>query len=359
MESPLPLSLCIIVKNEARNILSCLESFSTLAQDIIVVDTGSHDTTPTLVESFGATLRYYTWNNSFSSARNFALSHATQPFLMMVDADDRKSPTLTPTLLRPHLDETKVIFLPYVYSQEDGITGNTAWLPRIWPAHMALKYQDPVHEYLDLSPLSSNNYSFIDGPIIHTKIPSDYTSSMERNITILLHTLHTEGGSERLHYYLVHDHLHAQKFSDTIAWADVYLKEYSTPYFHRAKVLYFKAHALLELRDLPPTLDCLKEALLLYPNFADAYLLLGDIAYTQRNYALAQELYIQALHCTPPEEKVYFYDASAYSHTPYIKLAYLLVEMKQISQALSFAKKGLTISPHSIPLQQFVKKFSL
>ena len=51
------LSLCMIVKNEERNLSSCLESVRGLADELIIVDTGSTDRTHRIAATFGAEAR--------------------------------------------------------------------------------------------------------------------------------------------------------------------------------------------------------------------------------------------------------------------------------------------------------------
>lgn len=48
------LSVCMIVKNEERHIARCLESVQPIADEIIVIDTGSNDRTEDICTSFHA-----------------------------------------------------------------------------------------------------------------------------------------------------------------------------------------------------------------------------------------------------------------------------------------------------------------
>ncbi|NEQ31850.1 MAG: glycosyltransferase, partial [Leptolyngbya sp. SIO4C5] len=60
------LSLCMIVKNEAARIGRCLSSVEQLADEIIVVDTGSTDETVQVAESLGAQVYSFRWQNDFA-----------------------------------------------------------------------------------------------------------------------------------------------------------------------------------------------------------------------------------------------------------------------------------------------------
>ena len=72
----LPISLCMIVKTEARLIQQCLESARELVSQMVVVDTGSTDETVTLATQAGAEVYHHPWEGHFSIAHNQSLSYA-------------------------------------------------------------------------------------------------------------------------------------------------------------------------------------------------------------------------------------------------------------------------------------------
>jgi len=82
------LSVCMIVKNEALTLERCLLSLQGVADEIIVVDTGSTDNTVEIAESFGAKIFSFAWDNDFSHARNESLRHAQGKWILVIDADE-------------------------------------------------------------------------------------------------------------------------------------------------------------------------------------------------------------------------------------------------------------------------------
>ena len=86
------LSLCLIAKNEARFLRNCLQSVQGIADEIVIVDTGSTDGTQDIAREFGALLIERVWNEDFSEARNISLRHATGDWALWLDADEEITP---------------------------------------------------------------------------------------------------------------------------------------------------------------------------------------------------------------------------------------------------------------------------
>jgi glycosyltransferase involved in cell wall biosynthesis len=85
-------TLTIIARNEQINLPNCLESVRGLFDEIIVIDTGSHDRTAEIARSFGANVFDFPWIDDFAAARNEALARATGDYAFWLDADDVVDP---------------------------------------------------------------------------------------------------------------------------------------------------------------------------------------------------------------------------------------------------------------------------
>ncbi len=82
------LSLCMIVRDNARTIDPCLESIRPVVDDMVVIDTGSRDETPAIARRLGARVYEFPWCDSFSAARNESLRHARGRWVFWMDSDD-------------------------------------------------------------------------------------------------------------------------------------------------------------------------------------------------------------------------------------------------------------------------------
>lgn len=83
------ISLSMIVRNEEEYISSCLESVRGIVDEMIVVDTGSTDSTKEIARRYGATVIDFPWVNDFAKARNEALKNSSGEWIIYLDADER------------------------------------------------------------------------------------------------------------------------------------------------------------------------------------------------------------------------------------------------------------------------------
>jgi glycosyltransferase involved in cell wall biosynthesis len=91
------LSVCIITLNEEANIARTLRSVKDIADEIIVVDSGSTDATVSLSQSFGAKVFVEPWKG-FARQKNSSLEKATCDWILSLDADEEVSPELAASI---------------------------------------------------------------------------------------------------------------------------------------------------------------------------------------------------------------------------------------------------------------------
>jgi glycosyltransferase involved in cell wall biosynthesis len=84
------LSVCIITLNEEANIGRTLASLKEIADEIILVDSGSTDATVTIAQSFGAKVFAEPWKG-FARQKNSSLAKATCDWILSLDADEEVS----------------------------------------------------------------------------------------------------------------------------------------------------------------------------------------------------------------------------------------------------------------------------
>lgn len=82
------LAVNIITKNEEESIGRAIKSVADIADEIIVVDTGSNDGTMGKAISEGATVKQVVWNDDFSMPRNEAMAATRSDWILSLDGDE-------------------------------------------------------------------------------------------------------------------------------------------------------------------------------------------------------------------------------------------------------------------------------
>lgn len=148
------ISLCMIVKDEEDVIERCLNSVSNVIDEVIIVDTGSSDTTIEKVKSLGAKVYNFKWINDFSKARNFSFSKATKDYILWIDADDILTENDAERLLnlKENLDENvDSVTMNYILEvDENNKPLYSLKRNRLVKRSRNFKWIGYVHEYLEV-----------------------------------------------------------------------------------------------------------------------------------------------------------------------------------------------------------------
>lgn len=83
----LPITGVVIAKNEADRIGRCVASLAAVCIEVIVLDSGSDDATVAVADAAGARVEQQEWLG-FAAQKNAAISRATQPWVLLLDADE-------------------------------------------------------------------------------------------------------------------------------------------------------------------------------------------------------------------------------------------------------------------------------
>lgn len=156
------ISVCMIVKNEEEQLGACLKSLEPIADEIIVVDTGSTDRTKEIAASFTDKIYDFEWIDDFSAARNFAFSKAKMEYIYTADADeviDEANIRLFLDTKRALLPEIEIVQMYYLNMMET----NTAYnfkrelRPKLFKRLRTFEWVNPVHETVRLDPVIFNS----------------------------------------------------------------------------------------------------------------------------------------------------------------------------------------------------------
>lgn len=92
------LSVVIIAFNEERNIGRCIDSVSGIADEVLVVDSGSTDATKAICAEYGARVVDHAFEGHIEQ-KNYAAQQATHEWVLSLDADEALSDELRQSVL--------------------------------------------------------------------------------------------------------------------------------------------------------------------------------------------------------------------------------------------------------------------
>lgn len=175
------LSICMIVKDEHEVLARCLSCAKRVADQLVVVDTGSTDESVKIARQFTDEVYSFDWIDDFSAARNNSFSYATCDYVMWLDADDVLPDATVDAILRfkADADEPDIVMLPY--SMNFDSAGNptcTFWRERILRRACNYRWTDPIHEVI----IPTGRIVYLEGaPVEHHKVKHNPS---ERNLNI-------------------------------------------------------------------------------------------------------------------------------------------------------------------------------
>ncbi len=92
------ISAVIITYNEEKNVGRCIDSVAPVADEIVVIDSFSKDRTKDICIARGVTFVEHAFRSHIDQ-KNYAVTQATHPYILSLDADEYLSPELTQSIL--------------------------------------------------------------------------------------------------------------------------------------------------------------------------------------------------------------------------------------------------------------------
>lgn len=156
------ISVCMIVKNEEAQLAACLDSLKPIADEIVIVDTGSSDSTKEIAARYTDRIYDFPWIDDFSAARNFAFSKATMEYIYTADADeviDEDNIRLFRRVKELLPPETEIVQMHYLNLMEQNTAYNSKreLRPKLYRRLRTFEWINPVHETVRLDPVIYNS----------------------------------------------------------------------------------------------------------------------------------------------------------------------------------------------------------
>ena len=269
---PEALSLCLIVKNEERNLPRCLASIEGLAGELILIDTGSTDGTPAIAAAYGAKVIPFDFTKvDFAAARNCAITSASGRWILMLDADetiDRSSDSLIEWLVA--LDDNAGYYLERHNRGADGEQPTLDYVVRLFPNRPHYRYRGRVHETVDASILAAGGRLHKTGIRIEHNFACDREARRAKNrwyIEILKEEIAADPSDDSRLDFLAAEYHQLEMFEEATEIAERIVR--ARPMDPQAH-LFLGVYHLLYQPDLVRARADFNQALKLRPGYAEA-----------------------------------------------------------------------------------------
>jgi glycosyltransferase involved in cell wall biosynthesis len=347
------ISLCMIVKNEEKNLKNCLESVKNLVDEIIIVDTGSTDKTKEIASNFTNKIFDFNWCDDFSKARNFSISKASKPWILFIDADEsisekdlEKIKELTNTGydafmfdIRTYTNERNVagwISSKYdSYSESKIATGfwvNSAL--RLFKNKKGYYFEGRIHESPKIPILNAKGRVLDTGIVINHfgALKDNFATKKENYIELLKKRIRERDFSKRSENLicreLASELIQLKKPKEALRYLKRAIEIQETPID-----LINLGATYLYLKQLDKAEKIFTKANTIVPNQPDININLGIVYLRKKNYNKAIKRFERALKINPSSASAYFHLGLTYKRKG------------KISKAKEFFEKAIEFNP--------------
>ncbi len=297
------ISLCMIVKNEEKFLPRCLESVKDYVDEIIIVDTGSTDSTVEIAKRYNAKIYHHPWENSFSKARNYSLKYATCDWVLVLDADEEvdkqdahklkeviKDSVECKTALRANAIYLQVIDKsPKDESEIKSIMNSI----RLFKNHLGFHYEGIVHNALNDSGLVKKPANI---KIYHYGYNLD-DDQMERKFirttTLLRKQIKNDPKNPIPHHYLTLAYLARNRYDECLQEAleaNRLFEQQNSNSQVRLLTYYAASSSFCHKKDLVNAETYALKAIDFYADYVDAYSILSGLYFQRKEYSKCLEI---------------------------------------------------------------------
>ncbi len=276
------ISVCMIGKNEEKNICDCLSSIPNEFFEIIFVDTGSTDQTKRLVQKYTTKIYDFPWINDFSAARNFSIQKASNDWILILDCDEIITHISFPeikTFLSSEETAVGIVFRNNLTEEQNSVNHSYEFIKRLFHRKY-YHYEGPIHE--QLVPILTNtkmNTSNIPLELLHTGYLGtikERTEKAERNLLLLKKELEANPNSPYTLFQIGQSYYFIEEYKQAVTYFAKALSFDVDPNAQYVKILIISyGYALSYLEKIEDAIIICEEIYSYFENFADFIFLCG------------------------------------------------------------------------------------
>ena len=319
-----------------------------IADEIVIIDTGSTDGTVEVAKSFNAKVDYFQWNQNFSDARNKSISLATKDWIIVLDADE---------YLRPE-DQDKLVEALNDFSYDgyiiktlnfNGGNQNTSYITnlnqRIFKNNQNFMYRGAIHEQVVNveDQKMGQGFKIIDVGFYHSGYLDSVVkdkNKVNRNLSILEKMAEEDPDNMFTLFNLGNEY--SQKGNQEKA-LELYdraydLKKYGVGFM--PKLVIFRLLCLINLKRYQEAFIAIKEGLSIYPDYTELVYYRGTLERQSGQISKAIQSFETCLKMGKPRAEIEF-QKMCYEFGPLYNLAEMNQAQADFEKAIQYYNQAL------------------
>lgn len=339
----LPVSVCMIAKNEDNHIEECLKRLRPCRFEIIVVDTGSVDRTVEIAHKYADRVFHFAWCDDFSSARNFSIQQAANDWVLTIDCDEYLENVNLADLEDSLVRNRKAVGMvtrnnPYTVQGARSIMSER--IGRLFNRNFC-HYEGTVHEQVRTLQGKEPDQFSIPLTFYHEGYveESDKRMRATRNLEMLLHDLVLKGPNPYMYFQLGQNYLSLNDLEKAAHYYKLGLELNTDPTSDfRRNMLEAYGYCLMNLAKYDDAMS-LKEYYDQFSDRADFVYLMGMLHMKKGETAEAIAEFEKATKLSTPSRK------GVNSYRAYFQIADIYESMGDSEKARTYYKKCGNFEP--------------
>ena len=347
------LSAAVIVKNEENDLPIWLECTKKIADEVIVVDTGSTDKTVEVATKAGAKVFHFVWIDDFAAAKNYAIEQCSGDWILMLDADEYIKPEDYGQVRKiiDEYDEDKSVIgfaceLINIDKNKQNAYISSMYQIRLFRRMPNLRYVRAIHEMLSYTGKGKKTMPLVDAfTIYHTGYSENVMmEKFQRNLQMLELSVEKYGKTAADDAYFADCYYGLQRYEEAITHAKAYIDDMgknvggeNRPYGIWIESLILLDHPIEEITNV------VNMAMEKFPYSAEFKVMEGHARYSLNDYIGAEKSYLEATNIYDYAKKNNIWrkklltdEAGAMMPNVYCKLCQLLLWQGQVEKAKEY-----------------------
>lgn len=342
-------NVCIITRNEEALLPKAVESVRGLADEVVVGDTGSTDSTIDVAKSLGCTVIEGLDRFNKGESRNIVANHSKCDWVVIVDCDETVQ---DPAGIRSFLEKTQSDAVYIKLQFKDGDVTTLEYLQlRMWrQGYFNYKYR--AHEL----PIEQKKSRVVNSGFVWEHRPPKERAEWKLDYTLkrLLLDVKENPDSPRCKFYLARQYVYMKKWGLAIRWFSNYL---NLPDHDEADAYYYLSRCYAETGHNDKSIKCLHLACAIGYNRRDLFGALAEVYYSKKMYTASIGILQAALLINEETSFGYKYPKWYGSHI-YDLLARSYYYAGMVSRGIPYATMAVSLSPNDARLKNNLRYFT-